>query len=38
MNDREPEVVSGRFVAAGRISDESGELHDGKVGNVGILH
>jgi hypothetical protein len=30
--------MAGRFVAARRISDESGEFHDGQVPGVGIFN
>ncbi len=30
--------MASRFIGTGRISDESGELHDGQVPGVGILH
>jgi hypothetical protein len=30
--------VARRFIGTGRISDESGELHDGQVPGVGILN
>jgi hypothetical protein len=38
MDHGEPDVVSRRFIGTGRISDESGKLHDGQVPGVGILH
>jgi hypothetical protein len=31
-------IVASRFVGTGRISDESGKLHDGQVPGVGILN
>ena len=30
--------MAGRFIASGRISNESSKFHDGKVTGVGILH
>ena len=38
MNHSETDIVASRFVAARRISDESGKLYDGKVPGVGILN
>jgi hypothetical protein len=38
MDYREPDVVARSFIGTGRISDESGKLHDGQVPGVGILH
>jgi hypothetical protein len=38
MHHSEPDIVASRFIASGRISDESGEFHDGKVPGVGILN
>jgi hypothetical protein len=38
MDHGEPDVVSRRFIGTGRISDESGKLHDGQVPGVGILN
>jgi hypothetical protein len=38
MDYREPDVVACRFIGTGRISDESGKLHDGQVPGVGIFN
>jgi hypothetical protein len=38
VNHSKTDIVSGRFVSARRISDESRELYNGKVPGVGILN
>jgi hypothetical protein len=38
MHHSETDIVASRFVAATRVTDESGELDDGKVRYVGIFH
>jgi hypothetical protein len=38
MDYREPDVMARRFVGTRRISDESGELYNREVRNVGILN
>jgi hypothetical protein len=38
MDHGKTNIVARRFVGTCRISDESGELHDGQVPGVGILH
>jgi hypothetical protein len=38
VNHSETDIVTGCFVAARRISDESRELYNGKVPGVGILN
>jgi len=38
VNHSETDIVSGRFVSARRISDESRKLYNGKVPGVGILN
>jgi hypothetical protein len=37
MYHSETDIVTGSFVAAARVTDESGELDDGKVPGVGIF-
>jgi hypothetical protein len=38
MDHGKTNIVARRFIGTGRISDESGKLHDGQVPGVGILH
>jgi hypothetical protein len=38
MHYGKTDIVSGRFVAPTRVTDESGEFDDGKVPGVGILN
>jgi hypothetical protein len=38
MHYSETDVMTGRFIASARVTDESGELDDGKIRYVGILN
>jgi len=38
MHYSETDVMTGRFVAAARVTDESGELDDRQIRDVGIFH
>jgi hypothetical protein len=38
MDHGKTNIVARRFIGTGRISDESGKLHDGQVPGVGILN
>jgi hypothetical protein len=37
VNYGETDIMSGCFIAAARVTDESGELDDGEIRNVGIF-